>query len=123
MATINQLVKAVETRMVGDKKVPNFRSGDTVSVSVRVVEGERQRLQNFEGVVIARRNNHFNSSFTVRKISGGVGVERTFHLYSNEIEDITVKRYGRVRRAKLYYIRELSGRKARIREKISTKRT
>ncbi|MCG6873252.1 MAG: 50S ribosomal protein L19 [Gammaproteobacteria bacterium] len=98
--------------------IPDFSPGDTVIVQVRVVEGERERLQAFEGVVIGRRNRGINSAFTVRKISYGEGVERTFQLHSPMISAIQVKRRGAVRRAKLYYLRELTGKSARIREKI-----
>ena len=102
------------------KKVPEFAPGDTVIVSVNVVEGERKRVQAYEGVVIAKRNRGLNSSFIVRKISSGEGVERTFQTYSPLIANIEVKRRGDVRRAKLYYLRERSGKSARIREKLST---
>lgn len=101
------------------KSLPDFAPGDTVVVSVNVVEGERKRVQAYEGVVIARRNRGLNSSFTVRKISSGEGVERTFQLYSPLIANIAVKRRGDVRRAKLYYLRSRSGKSARIREKIT----
>jgi len=100
------------------KTIPDFSPGDTVVVQVRVKDGERERLQAFEGVVIAKRNRAINSAFTVRKISHGVGVERTFQTFSSLIAEITVKRRGDVRRAKLYYLRELSGRAARIKEKL-----
>jgi large subunit ribosomal protein L19 len=100
------------------KTVPAFAPGDTVSVAVNVVEGARKRVQLYEGVVIARRNRGLNSAFTVRKISSGEGVERTFQLYSPLIASIEVKRRGDVRRAKLYYLRNLSGKKARIKEKL-----
>ena len=103
------------------KKIPVFAPGDTVIVSVAVVEGERKRTQAYEGVVIARRNRGLNSSFTVRKISSGEGVERTFQTYSPQIASIEVKRKGAVRRAKLYYMRGRSGKSARIREKIGAK--
>ena len=103
------------------KKVPVFAPGDTVVVSVSVVEGERKRTQAYEGVVIARKNRGLNSSFTVRKISSGEGVERTFQTYSPMIASIEVKRKGAVRRAKLYYMRGRSGKSARIREKIGAK--
>jgi len=107
------------------KIIPEFAPGDTVVVSVNVVEGERTRVQAFEGVVIGKRNRGLNSSFIVRKISSGEGVERTFQTYSPLIAGIEVKRRGAVRRAKLYYLRERSGKSARIREKLtrSTKRT
>ncbi len=98
--------------------VPEFRPGDTVVVQVKVVEGDRQRLQAFEGVVIARRNRGVNSSFTVRKVSNGEGVERVFQTHSPIIDSITVKRRGDVRRAKLYYLRERSGKSARIKERL-----
>ena len=102
-----------------NKDVPEFGPGDTVAVRVRVVEGSRERLQTFEGVVIAVRNRGLNSAFTVRKISHGVGVERVFQTHSPIISDISVKRRGDVRRAKLYYLRELEGRAARIKEKLA----
>ncbi len=101
------------------KQIPDFKSGDTVVVQVRVKEGERERIQAFEGVVIAIRNRGLNSAFTVRKISHGTGVERVFQTHSNIISEIIVKRRGDVRRAKLYYLRDLTGRKARIKEKLS----
>ena len=103
------------------KKVPDFKPGDTVVVSVNVVEGERKRVQAYEGVVIARRNRGLNSSFIVRKISSGEGVERTFQTYSPLIASIEVKRKGDVNRAKLYYLRELSGKAARIKERLETR--
>ena len=99
--------------------VPDFGTGDTVVVQVRVREGSRERLQAYEGVVIARRNRGLNSSFTVRKISHGVGVERTFQTHSPLIDSVTIKRRGDVRKSKLYYLRERSGRAARIKEKLS----
>jgi large subunit ribosomal protein L19 len=100
------------------REFPKFAPGDTIVVQVRVREGDRERLQSYEGVVIAIRNRGLNSSFTVRKISHGEGVERVFQTYSPVISDIQVKRRGDVRRAKLYYLRERSGKAARIREKI-----
>ena len=100
------------------REVPEFGSGDTVVVQVKVIEGNRERLQAFEGVVIAKRNRGLNSSFTVRKISHGEGVERVFQTYSPMIAEIEVKRRGAVRRAKLYYMRDLRGKAARIKEKI-----
>jgi len=100
------------------KDMPVFNPGDTVVVQVKVKEGDRERLQAFEGVVIAKRNRGLNSAFTVRKISHGVGVERVFQTHSPLVGDIEVKRRGAVRRAKLYYLRELTGRAARIREKL-----
>ncbi len=117
MSNKHPLVQAVETAQLKDR--PNFSSGDTVAVKVKVKEGDRQRIQTFEGVVIAKRNRGLNSSFTVRKISSGVGVERTFQLHSPQIDSVEVKRRGAVRRAKLYYLRERSGKSARIREKLS----
>jgi large subunit ribosomal protein L19 len=101
------------------KKVPEFAAGDTVIVNVNVVEGNRKRVQAYEGVVIAKRNRGLNSSFIVRKISSGEGVERTFQTYSPLIASIEVKRRGDVRRAKLYYLRERSGKSARIKEKLT----
>ncbi len=101
------------------KQIPDFKSGDTVVVQVRIKEGERERIQAFEGVVIAMRNRGLNSAFTVRKISHGTGVERVFQTHSPLISEIQVKRRGAVRRAKLYYLRDLTGRKARIKEKLS----
>ena len=101
-----------------ERDVPDFRPGDTVVVQVKVKEGSRERLQAYEGVVIAKRNRGLNSAFTVRKISHGEGVERVFQTYSPAISSITVKRRGDVRRAKLYYLRERTGKAARIKEKI-----
>lgn len=100
------------------KEIPVFRAGDTVVVKVKVKEGDRERIQTFEGIVIAKRNRGFRSAFTVRKVSHGEGVERVFLAHSPMIESIEVKRRGDVRRAKLYYLRKLSGRAARIKEKI-----
>jgi large subunit ribosomal protein L19 len=101
-----------------NREVPKYSPGDTVVVQVRIREGERERLQAYEGVVIAKRNRGLNSAFTVRKISHGEGVERVFQTYSPSVADITVKRRGAVRRAKLYYLRERSGKSARIKEKL-----
>ncbi len=113
----NKAVEAVEeAQLRGD--IPEFGAGDTVVVDVRVREGNRERIQAFEGVVIGKRNRGLNSSFTVRKISHGVGVERSFQTHSPLIESIKVKRRGDVRRAKLYYLRERRGRAARIKEKV-----
>jgi len=112
-----QQIEAEEIKRMG-KKLPEFSPGDTVVVNVSVVEGERKRVQAYEGVVIAKRNRGINSSFTVRKVSSGEGVERTFQTYSPMIASIELKRKGDVRRAKLYYMRKLSGKGARIREKI-----
>ncbi len=117
MADIIKMLEEEEIARLG-KNIPDFAPGDTVVVGVNVVEGSRKRVQNFEGVVISRRNRGLNSSFIVRKISSGEGVERTFQLYSPLIESIEVKRRGDVRRAKLYYLRERSGRSARIKEKL-----
>jgi large subunit ribosomal protein L19 len=114
----NKIIQQIESEQMESKTIPDFSPGDTVVVQVRVKDGERERLQAFEGVVIAKRNRAINSSFTVRKISHGVGVERTFQTFSSLIAEITVKRRGDVRRAKLYYLRELSGRAARIKEKL-----
>jgi large subunit ribosomal protein L19 len=121
MNLIEQLEKEEIARVAGDKKIPDFSPGDTVVVSVNVVEGTRKRVQAYEGVVIARRNRGLNSAFIVRKISNGEGVERTFQLYSPSIASIEVKRRGDVRRAKLYYLRDRSGKSARIREKLAHK--
>ena len=104
------------------KTIPNFAPGDTVVVSVNVVEGERKRTQAFEGVVIAKRNKGLNSSFIVRKMSAGEGVERTFPIYSPSIASIELKRRGDVRRAKLYYLRDRSGKSARIKEKLAARK-
>lgn len=105
-----------------NKEIPEFRAGDTLIVQIKVQEGERKRLQAFEGLVIAKRNRGLNSAFTVRKISHGEGVERVFQTYSPLIESITVKRRGDVRRAKLYYMRNRRGKAARIKEKIVVKK-
>jgi large subunit ribosomal protein L19 len=117
---MNEIIKQIEAEQM-TKDIPEFGSGDTVVVQVRVKEGNRERLQAFEGVVIARRNRGLNSAFTVRKISHGEGVERVFQTYSPLIESIQVKRRGDVRRAKLYYLRDLSGKAARIKEKVLKK--
>jgi large subunit ribosomal protein L19 len=113
------LIKTIEQEEIKrlGRQIPDFGPGDTVLVNVNVVEGERKRVQAFEGMVIAKRNRGLNSSFIVRKISSGEGVERTFQTYSPLIASIEVKRKGDVRRAKLYYLRERSGKSARIREK------
>lgn len=113
----NKFIQAVEQAQMG-REIPNFGPGDTVVVEVKVKEGERERVQAYEGVVIARSNRGLNSSFTVRKISHGEGVERVFQLYSTAIGNISVKRRGNVRRAKLYYLRDRSGKSARIEEKV-----
>lgn len=114
------LIKQLEQEEIArlGKTIPQFAPGDTVVVSVNVVEGDRKRIQAYEGVVIGKRNRGLNSSFTVRKISSGEGVERTFQTYSPLIASVEVKRRGDVRRAKLYYLRSRSGKSARIREKI-----
>ena len=117
MNMIQQLEQEEIKRL--DRKVPVFVAGDTVIVNVNVVEGERKRVQAYEGVVIAKRNRGLNSGFTVRKISSGEGVERTFQTYSPLIAGIEVKRRGDVRRAKLYYLRDRSGKSARIKEKLA----
>jgi len=111
------IIAAIEKEQMG-KEIPDFSPGDTVVVQVKVKEGTRERLQAFEGVVLAKRNRQLNSAFTVRKISNGIGVERTFQTYSPLVDSIEVKRRGAVRRAKLYYLRERSGRSARIKEKL-----
>ncbi|HVL56176.1 MAG TPA: 50S ribosomal protein L19 [Burkholderiaceae bacterium] len=118
------LIKQLEQEEIArlGRTIPQFAPGDTVVVNVNVVEGTRKRVQAYEGVVIAKRNRGLNSSFIVRKISSGEGVERTFQLYSPLIASIDVKRRGDVRRAKLYYLRERSGKSARIREKLPGRR-
>ena len=118
MNLIEQLEREEIARLTEGRTIPQFNPGDTVIVSVKVVEGNRKRNQAYEGVVIARRNRGLNSSFVVRKISAGEGVERTFQLYSPQIASIEVKRRGDVRRAKLYYLRNRSGKSARIKEKL-----
>jgi large subunit ribosomal protein L19 len=121
MNVIQQLEQEEVARLTAGRAIPEFAPGDTVVVNVNVVEGTRKRTQAYEGVVIARRNRGLNSSFIVRKISSGEGVERTFQLYSPTIASIEVKRRGDVRRAKLYYLRDRSGKSARIKEKLSHK--
>ncbi|PJE79562.1 50S ribosomal protein L19 [invertebrate metagenome] len=113
-----KIIQQLEAEQMS-KELPVFSIGDTVTVQVKVKEGNRERLQAFEGVVIAKRNRGLNSAFTVRKISSGVGVERVFQTYSPMIESLTVKRRGDVRQAKLYYLRALSGKAARIKEKLN----
>ena len=120
MSNVNKIIASIEAEQM-NREVPVFNPGDTVIVQVKVKEGDRERLQAFEGVVIGVRNRALNSAFTVRKISHGVGVERTFQTYSPLIDSIQVKRRGDVRQAKLYYLRERSGRSARIKEKLATK--
>lgn len=122
----NKVIKMLEAEFMqpgenkAAKELPAFSTGDTVIVHIKVKEGERTRVQAFEGVVIAKRNRGYNSAFTVRKISHGVGVERVFQTHSPIIDSVELKRRGDVRRAKLYYMRELSGKAARIREKLAT---
>ena len=117
------LIQQLEAEAIAaqTKKIPEFGPGDTIEVKVKVKEGERERLQAYEGVVIAIRNRGLNSAFTVRKVAHGEGVERTFQTYSPQVAEITVKRRGDVRRAKLYYLRDLAGRAARIKEKLSVR--
>lgn len=112
------IIQQLEAEQMQGKEIPQFKSGDTLVVQVKVKEGDRVRLQAYEGIVIAKRNRGLNSAFTVRKNSHGVSVERVFQTYSPLIESIEVKRRGAVRRAKLYYLRNLKGRKARIKEKV-----
>ncbi|MBD9482274.1 50S ribosomal protein L19 [Pseudomonas sp. PDM14] len=114
----NKIIQQLEAEQM-TKEIPTFAPGDTIVVQVKVKEGDRSRLQAFEGVVIAKRNRGLNSAFTVRKISNGVGVERTFQTYSPLVDSLAVKRRGDVRKAKLYYLRDLSGKAARIKEKLS----
>ena len=121
MNLIEKIEQEEIARLSANKKMPSFAPGDTIVVSVNVVEGTRKRTQAFEGVVIAKRNRGLNSSFIVRKISSGEGVERTFQLYSPLIANIEVKRRGDVRRAKLYYLRDRSGKSARIKEKLQAR--
>ncbi|MCW8196302.1 50S ribosomal protein L19 [Proteobacteria bacterium 005FR1] len=117
MSSSNKIIQALENEQI-KADIPEFSPGDTVVVQVKVIEGNRERLQAFEGVVIGKRNRGLNSAFTVRKVSHGVGVERTFQSHSPLIESIAVKRRGDVRQAKLYYLRELTGKAARIKEKL-----
>lgn len=119
---MSDIIKQLDAEQMEGKEIPDFAAGDTVVVQVKVKEGGRERLQAFEGVVIAITNRGLNSAFTVRKISNGEGVERVFQTYSPMIDSITVKRRGDVRRAKLYYLRERSGRSARIKEKLPSKK-
>ena len=118
MSSKNKIIQELENEQL-KKDIPDFSPGDTVVVQVRVVEGERSRLQAYEGVVIGKRNRGLNSAFTVRKMSHGIGVERTFQTHSRQVEEIHVKRRGDVRQAKLYYLRELTGKAARIKEKLT----
>ena len=121
MRNIEDINKASVKKILTKKKIPEFFAGDTIKVGVRITEGKRERIQNFEGVCIAKKNRDINSSFTVRKISFGEGVERTFALYSSIIGSIKVIRSGKVKRAKLYYLRDRKGKSARISEKIKKK--
>ena len=121
MKNIEDINKAAVQKITANKKITDFSPGDTIKVGVKIVEGKRERIQYFEGVCIAKKNRDLNSSFTVRKISFGEGVERTFALYSPNVESIKVIRFGKVRRAKLYYLRDRKGKSARIAEKIKKK--
>ena len=121
MKNIEEINKESVKKILTTKKIPDFFAGDTIRVGVRIAEGKRERIQYFEGVCIAKKNRSINSSFTVRKISFGEGVERTFALYSSIIGSIKVIRSGQVRRAKLYYLRDRKGKSARISEKIKKK--
>ena len=118
MKNIEDINNANVQKIASKKKIPDFYPGDTIRIGVKIVEGKRARIQNFEGVCIAKKNRNINSSFTVRKISFGEGVERTFALYSPVVSSIKVIRSGKVRRAKLYYLRDRQGKSARIAEKI-----
>ncbi|RKZ87498.1 MAG: 50S ribosomal protein L19 [Candidatus Parabeggiatoa sp. nov. 1] len=119
---MTNIIAELEKKQMEGKEIPDFRPGDTIIVQLQIKEGERKRLQAFEGLVIAKRNRGLNSAFTVRKISHGEGVERVFQTYSPLIESISIKRRGDVRRAKLYYMRKLRGKAARIKEKIVVKK-
>jgi len=121
MKNIEDINKEAIKKIIANKKITDFSSGDTIKVGVKIVEGKRERIQYFEGVCIAKKNRDLNSSFTVRKISFGEGVERTFALYSPNVASIKVTRSGKVRRAKLYYLRDRKGKSARIAEKIKKK--
>ena len=121
MKTIEEINQHNVKKILTEKKIPDFFPGDVIKVGVRITEGKKDRIQYFEGVCIARKNRDLNSSFTVRKISFGEGVERTFPLYGTVIDTITVIRHGKVRRAKLYYLRDRTGKSARIAEKIRKK--
>ena len=121
MKNIEDINKAAIQKITSNKKITEFSPGDTIKVGVKIVEGKRERIQYFEGVCIAKKNRDLNSSFTVRKISFGEGVERTFALYSPNVDSIKVIRSGKVRRAKLYYLRDRKGKSARIAEKIKKK--
>ena len=121
MKNIEDINKAAIQKITANKKITDFSPGDTIKVGVKIVEGKRERIQYFEGVCIAKKNRDLNSSFKVRKISFGEGVERTFALYSPNVDSIKVIRSGKVRRAKLYYLRDRKGKSARIAEKIKKK--
>ena len=121
MKNIEDINKAAVKKILTTKKITDFSPGDTIKVGVRIIEGKKERIQYFEGVCIAKKNRDINSSFTVRKISFGEGVERTFALYSPVVDSIKVIRSGKVRRAKLYYLRDRTGKSARIAEKIKKK--
>ena len=121
MKNIEDINKAAVAKILSTKKITDFSPGDTIKVGVKIVEGKKERIQYFEGVCIAKKNRDINSSFTVRKISFGEGVERTFALYSPVVDSIKVIRSGKVRRAKLYYLRDRKGKSARIAEKIKKK--
>ena len=121
MKTIEEINQSNVKKILEEKKIPEFFPGDIVKIGVRITEGKRDRIQYFEGVCIAKKNRDINSSFTVRKISFGVGVERTFALFSPIVDSIKVIRSGKVRRAKLYYLRDRTGKSARIAEKIKKK--
>src|SRR3990167_3168857 len=118
---MQNIIEQLNIEQMQNKNIPNFRAGDTIVVQVKVKEGTRERLQAFTGVVIAKRNRGLNSAFTVRKISHNIGVERVFQTYSQVVDSITIMRRGSVRRAKLYYLRNLTGRAARIKEKLVNK--
>jgi len=118
---MSKIIQAIEAEQM-NRELPKFGPGDTVVVNVKVKEGNRERLQAYEGVVIAKRDRGLNSAFTVRKMSHGTGVERVFQSYSQAIDSVVVKRRGKVRAAKLYYLRDLSGKKARIREDLTATR-
>ncbi|QJC32247.1 50S ribosomal protein L19 [Enterobacteriaceae endosymbiont of Donacia versicolorea] len=120
---MNNIINYIEQEQIKNyKKFPLFRSGDTIKVKIWVVEGSKKRLQNFEGIVISiTKKNSFNCSFTVRKLSNGIGVERVFPLYSKIIDSIQIEKIGYVKKSKLYYLRQLTGKSARIREKINIK--
>ena len=121
MKNIENINKEAVKKILSSKKITSFGPGDTIKVGVKIVEGKRERIQFFEGVCIAKKNRDINSSFTVRKISFGEGVERTFALYSSIVDSIKVIRSGKVRKAKLYYLRDRTGKSARIAEKIKKK--